>query len=113
MGRCRMEAHWPMVFRNMAKEVMSPAWLAAMAASTWGFRFLRPNQMGVPTAPKETGNELRIRQTMAEARAGNPRLRRRGAAMAAGVPKPAAPSRKAEKTVAIMITCTRLSRLIP
>ena len=50
---------------------------------------------------------------MAAARAGKPRLSSSGAAMAAGVPNPAAPSRKAEKMAPMMITCTRRSRLMP
>ena len=113
MGRCRSTDHWAITLRNMANEVMSPAWPAAMAASTWGLRLDRPNHTGVPTAPKVTGKELRIRQTMAAARAGKPRLSSSGAAMAAGVPNPAAPSRKAEKMAPMMITCTRRSRLMP
>ena len=60
-------------------------------------RFLSPNQMGVPTAPKVTGTVFRIRATKTAARGGKPRLKSRGAAMAAGVPNPAAPSKKAAK----------------
>ena len=47
---------------------------------------------GVPTAPKETAVESKINATVAAARGGNPRLTKSGAASAAGVPKPAAPS---------------------
>ena len=83
--------------------------LAAMAASTLVRRVLRPNHTGVPTAPKVTGIELRIRLTHTAARAGKPRPRSRGAQMAAGVPKPAEPSIKAPNKKAMMMVWTRRS----
>ena len=52
----------------------------------------KPNHVGVPTAPKETGTLFRMRQAIATRRAGNPRPTSNGAARAAGVPKPLAPS---------------------
>ena len=51
--------------------------------------------MGVPTAPKVTGKELSTRHTTAAARGGKPSEISSGAARAAGVPNPAAPSTKA------------------
>ena len=59
--------------------------------------------MGVPTAPKLTGKLLNTRQMMAAAMAGKPRASRSGAASAAGVPKPAAPSMKAANMYPMMI----------
>jgi len=69
--------------------------------------------MGVPTAPKDTGKELKTRQMTAAARGGKPRDSKSGAARAAGVPKPAAPSMKAANMKPIMMAWMRLSRLMP
>ena len=51
-----------------------------------------PNQVGVPTAPKDTGMVFMISAKTATGTAGKPRPIRMGAASAAGVPKPLAPS---------------------
>ena len=73
---------------------------------------LKPCRMGVPTAPKVTGTLLKARQTTAAHRGGKPRPSSRGAAKAAGVPKPAAPSMKAANMKPMMMVCRRLSGLI-
>ena len=64
-----------------------------------------PIRVGVPTAPKDTHVELAINATITAARAGKPNERSRGAARAAGVPKPADPSIKLPKNHAMMIAC--------
>ena len=53
--------------------------------------------VGMPTGPGHTGVELYISAQVAAARGGKPREIKRGAANAAGVPKPAAPSMKPPK----------------
>ena len=58
-----------------------------------GPRQFRDVMTGVPIAPNETAAESQIRATAAAPSGGQPRLTRRGAASAAGVPKPAAASR--------------------
>ena len=69
--------------------------------------------IGVPAAPNETGVELRIRVDMAAASGGKPSPTRSGAARAAGVPKPAAPSIKAPKSQPMMMTWMRRSVVTP
>ena len=67
---------------------------------------------GVPTAPKETAVESKIRAIIAAAKGGKPRLTISGPARAAGVPKPAAASIKEQKEKPIIQACTRLSGLM-
>src|SRR6516162_4877562 len=55
---------------------------------TW----LKPNHIGVPTAPKVTGTVFITNVRIATRTASKPRPTSRGAAIAAGVPKPLAPS---------------------
>ncbi len=64
---------------------------------------------GVPTAPNETGEESSIKAKTAAAKGGKPNTISKGAAKAAGVPKPAAPSINATKNTPIIISCTLLS----
>ena len=52
----------------------------------------KPNQVGVPTAPKDTGTEFIIRAKIATCIGLNPKPTKIGVAIAAGVPKPLAPS---------------------
>ena len=72
-----------------------------------------PTTMGVPTAPKETGVDWIIMPTTTAASAGKPSATISGAATAAGVPKPEAPSMKQPNSQATMIACTRRSGLMP
>src|SRR5215467_14951731 len=51
---------------------------------TW----LKPNHIGVPTAPKVAGTEFITRARIATRAPSKPRPTRSGAAIAAGVPKP-------------------------
>ena len=69
--------------------------------------------VGVPAAPNGTGVEFKIRQLMAAAIGGKPRPMRSGAAMAAGVPKPAAPSMKALNAKPMMTSWMRASSVMP
>src|SRR5215471_20934518 len=55
---------------------------------TW----LNPNHIGVPTAPKVVGTEFIISVRTATLTGSKPNPTNRGAAIAAGVPKPLAPS---------------------
>src|SRR5215469_18639575 len=59
--------------------------------------WLKPNHIGVPTAPKVTGTEFMTRVRIATGVASKPRPTSRGAAIAAGVPNPLAPSIMNEK----------------
>ena len=59
---------------------------------------------GVPAAPKHTGTLLAIKAAMAAANGGTPRPTSKGAASAAGVPNPAAPSINAQNIQAIIKT---------
>ena len=70
-----------------------------------------PTSIGVPTAPKETGVDCIIKPNTTAASGGNPIATINGAAIAAGVPKPDAPSIKLPNNHAIKITCTLLSEL--
>ncbi len=70
---------------------------------------MTPTSIGVPTAPNETGVDWMISVTMTAAMAGKPMATSSGAAMAAGVPKPEAPSISEPNSQAMMIACTRRS----
>ena len=65
--------------------------------------------IGVPTAPKETGVLWIIIPISTAANAGKPMATSKGAAIAAGVPKPEAPSIKVPKHQAMIIAWTLLS----
>jgi hypothetical protein len=87
------------------------------AASCWSIAALfrppvTPTRMGVPTAPKVTGVLWTIMPSMTAAAAGKPSATSSGAAMAAGVPKPDAPSMKQPKSQAMITVWTRRSVLI-
>lgn len=66
-----------------------------------------PMTMGVPTAPNETGLLLATSASTTAAIGESPIATRSGAVIAAGVPKPATPSRKAPNSQAMITTCTR------
>lgn len=68
-----------------------------------------PTRIGVPTAPKATGVDWTIRAESTAAMAGKPIATSRGAAIAAGVPNPAAPSSNPPNSQATMIAWTRRS----
>ena len=70
---------------------------------------LMPTSIGVPTAPKETGVDWMISVTSTAAMAGKPIATNRGAATAAGVPKPEAPSIIEPNSQAMMIAWMRRS----
>ncbi len=70
-----------------------------------------PMMMGVPSAPKVTGADWMINPHMTAAMAGKPSASSRGAATAAGVPKPEAPSMNDPNSHAMMIAWTRRSGL--
>ena len=59
----------------------------------------------MPTAPKVTGIVSKIKGRETAANTGNPKINNKGAVIAAGVPKPAIPSRKATKSQATIIVC--------
>ena len=65
----------------------------------------KPNQVGVPTAPKETGTEFMIKASIATFNGLKPKPIRIGAAIAAGVPKPLAPSIIKANAQPIIINC--------
>ena len=72
-----------------------------------------PTTTGVPTAPNDTGVDWIIIPTTTAARAGKPSATISGAATAAGVPKPDAPSMKQPNSQATISACTRRSGLMP
>lgn len=63
-----------------------------------------PIIIGVPTAPNETGVDWIIIPIITAPRAGKPKPTNNGAAIAAGVPKPEAPSIKLPNNQAMIIT---------
>ena len=65
----------------------------------------KPNHVGVPTAPKDTGTEFIIKASIATFNGLKPKPIRIGAAMAAGVPKPLAPSIIKANAQPIIISC--------
>lgn len=69
-----------------------------------------PPITGVPAAPKGGCGALKNRAKKAAARGGKPRPIRSGAAMAPGVPKPAAPSIRVCRPRPMTSICTRRSR---
>ena len=68
---------------------------------------------GVPSAPKATGAVLAISDRPEAASGEKPRPMRMAAVTATGVPKPAAPSKKAPKAKAISSSWMRLSSVMP
>ena len=60
--------------------------------------------MGVPTAPNDTGVDCTIMPSITAPIAGKPSATSKGAATAAGVPKPDAPSMKQPNSHATIIT---------
>ena len=66
-----------------------------------------PTTTGVPMAPNDTGLLSAINARTTAAKGVRPSATSNGAVIAAGVPKPAAPSRKAPNSQAIRITCAR------
>jgi hypothetical protein len=68
--------------------------------------------IGVPSAPKVTGVDWMISPHMTAAMAGKPSASSSGAATAAGVPKPDAPSMKEPNSQAMITAWTRRSGLM-
>ena len=64
----------------------------------------KPSSTGVPAAPKLTAVEFAIKARTTDKNGVNPKLTRRGAVKAAGVPKPATPSINEPKSQAMIIT---------
>lgn len=64
-----------------------------------------PNHVGVPTAPKDTGTEFMTRAKTATLKGLKPKPIKIGAAMAAGVPNPEAPSIIKANAQPIIINC--------
>ena len=89
-----------------AKKCITPVCLP-MARMFSGLRFngAKPNQVGVPTAPKDTGTEFITSVKIATFNGLKPKLIRIGAAIAAGVPKPDAPSIIKANDQPIIISC--------
>ena len=87
------------------------AWISAVIEpiskimSSDNFNGPKPNQVGVPTAPKDTGTEFMMSVSMATFNGLKPKPIRIGAAMAAGVPKPLAPSIIKANAQPIIISC--------
>ena len=69
------------------------------------FNSPKPNQVGVPTAPNDTGTEFMMSAKTATCIGLKPRPTRIGAAIAAGVPKPLAPSIIKANAQPIIINC--------
>ena len=66
-----------------------------------------------PAPPQEAGVASPSRAMVMEVTGSKPSATRKGAAMAAGAPAPAAPSRKMGSIMPMMTTCTRRSSLMP
>ncbi len=95
--------------RRMYWSIPMPAAASAVSSSGPASPPVTPTRIGVPAAPKVTAVLWIIIPIMTAAAAGNPIATIRGAATAAGVPKPAAPSMKAPKSQAMMTSWTRRS----
>lgn len=99
------------------KKVLTMACGIAVNSSNCEINALSPDKpsmfkaevTGVPTAPKDTAVESKIKVIIAAASGGNPRQTSKGPASAAGVPKPAADSINEQNEKPIMQACTRLS----
>jgi hypothetical protein len=107
---CRM-AVWP---TTTLKKSAQP-WPCASSAVVMESRCrppCTPTSSGVPTAPKDTGVDWIIMPNITAANAGKPTATISGAATAAGVPNPEAPSMKLPNSQAMRITCTRRSGLM-
>src|SRR5215510_10191860 len=78
-------------------------------SGTW----LKPNHIGVPTAPKVVGTEFITSVRMATLTGSKPNPTSRGAAIAAGVPKPLAPSIMNGKVHPTIINCATGLELTP
>ena len=72
-----------------------------------------PTRIGVPTAPNVTGVLWIIMPIITAPAAGKPMATMSGAATAAGVPNPAAPSINEPKSQAMITTWIRRSSLMP
>ena len=75
---------------------------------------LKPYQVGVPTAPKETGTEFITKASITTCIGLKPIPTKIGAAMATGVPNPLAPSSIKAKAQPMIISCaTGFSLILP
>jgi len=90
-------------------EPRSTSWAPIAAVSR---PLLTPMMIGVPTAPKDTGVLCTSMPSSTAASAGKPIATRSGAAIAAGVPKPEAPSMKQPNSHAMMMAWMRRSGLM-
>ena len=96
-----------MIALGIATHFVNPSFQASPLAipdsATSPLTILNAVAAGVPTAPKGTGVLFSTSATMAAHKGGKPTLISRGAASAAGVPKPAAPSMNAPNIKPIII----------
>ena len=94
--------------KGVRREAMTPV-------RTWRSRPVTPwsAMVGIPTDPKATGAVLASRERPAAWMAGKPRPMRIVPQTATGVPKPAAPSKKAPRTKAMRRSWRRLSCVTP
>jgi hypothetical protein len=90
--------------------VLAPMSISSLCGNSRGSK---PNHIGVPTAPKAVGVALKIRHTKATRIAGKPSPTRIGAASAAGVPKPQAPSIRKTKAQPASMSCATLLLEMP
>ena len=92
---------------SVAPEAANAAVNSGLTTPPW-----TPTKIGVPTAPNVTAVLWIIIPNITAPAAGKPMATMRGAATAAGVPNPAAPSMKDPNSQAMMTTCTRRSSLM-
>ena len=83
---------------------MMPVVAVTAARSIPGTALATPTTMVVPKAPKATAALSAMRVSITASRGLTPSTTSRGAAMAAGVPNPATPSRKETKNQPMMMT---------
>ena len=82
----------------------APSWRRYRSATLAQLKHFKPNHIGVPTAPK-LGIALKIRHSKATRTGGNPSPTRMGAASAAGVPRPQAPSMRKTNAQPTSMSC--------
>ena len=108
----REPTHMPMVDRKERSCLKRLRSVTPMDGST-SLMISAAELVGVPAAPNGTGVELNMRHARAAAIGGAPRPITSGAQMAAGVPKPAAPSMKAAKAKPTITSWMRASSVMP
>ena len=96
---------------NAPKKWMKEVYFEISITSTTSRNAAKPPMVVSPAAPRDAAIPLKTSAPTIANTGGMPRATKNGAAMAAGVPAPATPSRNPPKQNAMMINCFRLSNV--